>query len=88
MNEKYLDPYFIHPAIEYGISSYLSYKENNEYKRAHTFEMYVIKALTIIYGEKSIILPYKIDNERAFECNLLIYNLISHRFCWMGFFLL
>ena len=75
MNEKYLDAYFINPAIEYGISSYLSYKENKEYKRAHTFEMYVIKALTIIYGEKSIILPYKIDNERAFECNLLMYNL-------------
>ena len=37
--------------------------------------MSVIKALTIIYGEKSILLPYKIDNEKAFECNLLMYDL-------------
>jgi len=37
--------------------------------------MHVIKVLTIIYGEKSILLPYKIDNEKAFECNLLIYDL-------------
>ena len=37
--------------------------------------MHVIKALTIIYGENSILLPYKIDNEKAFECNLLMYDL-------------
>lgn len=75
MEPKYLEKYFINPAIEYGIKSYIAYKEGSEYKRAHTFEMYVIKALTIIYGEKSILLPYKIDNEKAFECNLLMYDL-------------
>ena len=37
--------------------------------------MNVIKVLTVIYGEKSILLPYKIDNEKAFECNLLMYDL-------------
>ena len=75
MEEKYLEKYFINPGIEYGIKSYLLDKENLGYKRIHTFEMHVIKALTIIYGEKSILLPYKIDNERAFECNLLMYDL-------------
>ena len=75
MEPKYLEKYFINPAIEYGIRSYINNKEGKEYKRAYTFEMYVIKALTIIYGEKSILLPYKIDNEKAFECNLLIYDL-------------
>jgi hypothetical protein len=75
MEEKYLEKYFINPGIEYGIKSYLLNKENLAYKRIHTFEMHVIKVLTIIYGEKSILLPYKIDNERAFECNLLMYDL-------------
>ena len=75
MEEKYLEKYIINPGIEYGIKSYMLHKENLGYKRIHTFEMHVIKALTIIYGEKSIILPYKIDNERAFECNLLMYDL-------------
>lgn len=75
MGNEYLEKYFINPGIEYGIRNYLSFKDNNSYARLHTFEMYVIKALTIIYGEKSILLPYKIDNEKAFECNLLIYDL-------------
>lgn len=75
MEGTYLEKYFINPGIEYGIKSYLLVKENQKYDRVHTFEMHVIKALTIIYGEKSILLPYKIDNERAFECNLLMYDL-------------
>ncbi len=75
MEYRYVEKYFINPAIEYGIKSYMSYKENGEYERCYTFEMSVIKALTIIYGEKSILLPYRIDNERAFECNLLMYDL-------------
>lgn len=69
------EAYFINPAFEYGIRSYLKVKNNEPYERFHTFELYVIKALTIIYGEKAILLPYEIDNERAFECNLLMYNL-------------
>lgn len=75
MEGTYLEKYFINPGIEYGIKSYLLAKEDQKYNRIHTFEMYVIKALTIIYGEKSVLLPYKIDNERAFECNLLMYDL-------------
>lgn len=75
METLYYEKYFINPAIEYGIRSYIKYQNGNEFKRAHTFEMHVIKALTIIYGEKSILLPYKIDNEKAFECNLLMYDL-------------
>lgn len=75
MSTIYCEKFFINPAIEYGIRSYIKQKNGNEYKRAHTFEMNVIKALTIIYGEKSIILPYTIDNEKAFECNLLMYDL-------------
>lgn len=73
--DRYQDAYFINPAIEYGIKSYLKVKNNEPYERFHTFELYVIKTLVIIYGEKSILFPYKIDNERAFECNLLMYNL-------------
>lgn len=69
------EKYFINPAIEYGIRSYIAKKNGEPYKRFYVFEMNVIKALTIIYGEKSILLPYKIDNEKAFECNLLIYDL-------------
>ena len=75
MNTVYYEKFFINPAIEYGIRSYMKHKEGSEYKRAHTFEMNVIKALTIIFGENSILLPYKIDNEKAFECNLLMYDL-------------
>lgn len=75
MDTIYYEKFFINPAIEYGIRSYIKYQNGSEYKRAHTFEMYVIKALTIIYGENSILLPYKIDNEKAFECNLLMYDL-------------
>lgn len=75
MEYRYVEKYFINPAIEYGIKSYISFKETGEYGRCYTFEMSVIKALTIIYGEKSVLLPYKIDNEKAFECNLLMYDL-------------
>lgn len=75
MNAGYCEKIFINPAIEYGIKAYIAQKEGNGYNRAHTFEMHVIKALTIIYGEKTILLPYKIDNEKAFECNLLMYDL-------------
>jgi len=75
MITEYVDKYFINPAIEYGIKSYLLNKDGKSYPIIYTFEMNVIKALTIIYGEKSILLPYRIDNERAFECNLLIYDL-------------
>ena len=74
MEVKFTQKYFINPAFEYGIRSYISYKNGEGYQRLHTFEMYVIKALTIIYGEKAILLPYKIDNEKAFKCNLLIYD--------------
>lgn len=72
---EYSDAFFINPAIDYGIKTYLKAKRNEPCERIHTIELYVIKALTIIYGEKAILLPYKIDNERAFECNLLMYNL-------------
>lgn len=74
MEVKFTQKYFINPAFEYGIRSYISYKAGEGYERIHTFEMYVIKALTIIYGEKAILLPYKIDNEKAFKCNLLVYD--------------
>lgn len=66
---------FINDGIEDGIEAYLKYKENIPFNRNNTFELYVIKALTIIYGEKSIILPYHIQNEEAFKCNLMIYDL-------------
>lgn len=75
MEYRYVEKHFINPAIEYGIRAYISQKNGEEYQRCYTFEMSVIKALTIIYGEKSILLPYKIDNEKAFECNLLMYDL-------------
>ena len=75
MQEIYTEKYFINPAIEYGIRSYLKNKIGNNHDRIYTFEMHVIKTLTIIYGEKAILLPYKIDNETAFKCNLLIYGL-------------
>ncbi len=75
MITKYVDKIFINPAIENGIQSYMLYKDDKTYPAMYTFEMNVIKVLTIIYGEKSILLPYKIDNEKAFECNLLMYDL-------------
>ena len=75
MQENFVEKYFINASIEEGIRAYLSAKEGNGYKRIYTYEMYIIKALTIIYGEKSILLPYKIDNELAFKCNLLMYGL-------------
>ena len=75
MNNEYVDKIFINPGIECGISSYLNLKEGKQTDRLYAFEMYIIKALTIIYGEKSIILPYNIDNENAFKCNLLMYGI-------------
>lgn len=76
MQENYVEKYFINPGLEYGIRSYISsYKNGNMCARIYSFEMHVIKALTIVYGEKSILLPYKIDNETAFKCNLLMYGL-------------
>lgn len=75
MITKYEDKIFINPAIENGIQSYMLYKDEKTYPAIYTFEMNVIKVLTIIYGEKSVLLPYKIDNEKAFECNLLTYDL-------------
>lgn len=83
MISEYTEKYFINSGVDAGIKSYLLYKNEQSYPRIHTFEMNVIKVLTIIYGEKSILLPYKIDNEKAFECNLLMYDLKEsdmHRF--------
>lgn len=74
MITEFVPKYFINPAIEHGIRCYKLDKEGKNFNNIHKFEMYVIKALTIIYGEKSILLPYKIDNEKAFICNLLIYD--------------
>ena len=75
MQEVFVDRYFINAAIEEGIRAYLLAKEGMKYERIYTYEMHVIKTLTIIYGEKTILLPYKIDNETAFKCNLLMYGL-------------
>lgn len=75
MKFNYTYTSFINDGIEDGITAYLKYKENETFDRNHTFELYVIKALTIIYGEKSIILPYQIQNEEAFKCNLMLYDL-------------
>jgi len=75
MNQSFSEKYFINPGIEYGIRSYNALKKGESYERIYTFELYVIKALITIYGEKSILLPYKFDNEKAFECNLMIYDL-------------
>lgn len=73
--EIYSEKYFINPAIEMGIQAYIACKNGEHYSKMYKFEMLVIKILTIIYGENSIIFPYKIDNERAFKCNLLMYDL-------------
>ena len=47
MHTEYVDNYFINPAFEYGIKSYMYLKEGQPYNKKYTFEMYVIKALTI-----------------------------------------
>mgnify|MGYP004533385613 FL=1 len=73
--EIYSEKFFINQAIEHGIDSYILNKNGEHYNKMYKFEMLIISALTIIYGEKSILLPYKIDNEKAFECNLLMYDL-------------
>ena len=75
MMDIYQDKYFINPAIEMGVQSYIAHSNGEHYNKMYRFEMIVISALCIIYGEKSILFPYKIDNERAFECNLLMYDL-------------
>jgi hypothetical protein len=75
MQEVFTEKYFINPAIEYGIRSYKQAIEGMSFDRIYTFEMNVMYALSIIYGEKTILLPYKIDNEMAFKCNLLMYGL-------------
>ncbi len=71
----YVENIFINPAIETGISNYLRYIKTGNFDRNYAFEMSVIKALCIIYGEKSILLPYNIENEKAFCCNLMMYDL-------------
>ena len=56
MEPKYLEKYFINPAIEYGIRSYINNKEGKEYKRAYTFEMYVINTIKAKYKKVKNIL--------------------------------
>lgn len=75
MDTKYSEKYFINPAIEYGIRSYMALQNGEKVTKTITFETAVISTLAIIYGEKSVLLPYQIDNEKAFECNLLMYSL-------------
>lgn len=75
MIDTYSEKFFINQAIECGIRSYILNKKGEHYNKMYKFEMIIIQALTTIYGEKSILLPYKIDNEKAFECNLLMYDL-------------
>ena len=71
---NYSQKYFINPAVEYGIQSYINFSNGNTYNKSHIFEMNVISILIEIFGEKAILLPYKIDNEKAFKNNLLIYD--------------
>lgn len=73
--DMYSEKYFINPAIEFGIRAYIANKNGEHYNKLYRFEMMMISALVVIYGEKTILLPYKIDNEKAFECNLLMYDL-------------
>lgn len=73
--EIYSEKNFINKSIEVGIQSYLALKNGQHYSKMYRFEMIVIQILTIIYGENSILFPYKIDNETAFKCNLLIYDI-------------
>lgn len=66
--------YFINPAIEYGLQSYINVINGNSYNKSHIFEMSVINILVEMFGEKAILLPYKIDNQVAFKNNLLMYD--------------
>lgn len=69
------DNYFINAFIDNGIKNYLLLRDDKVYAKEHMFEMYVIRALTKIYGEINIINPYKIHSENSFKCNLLMYGL-------------
>ena len=48
MVTKYVDKYFINPAIENGIQSYILYTEGKTYPPLFTFERNVIKVYDLL----------------------------------------
>lgn len=57
---------FINEGINQGIVNYIKYMNNEEIDKVHYFEFYVIKTLTIIYGEINIINPFKLKKKKVF----------------------
>jgi len=66
---------FINEGINQGIVNYIKYMNNEEIDKVHYFEFYVIKTLTIIYGEINIINPFKLKKEESFYKNLSLFGL-------------
>lgn len=67
--------YFINEAFEKAVTDYLASCDKKEGVLYNSFLVVVIRLLINIYGELDIINPYQIKSEKAFDDNLMKYNL-------------
>lgn len=67
--------FFINEAFDKAINDYLKSRNNVDGVLYNSFLVVVIRMLINIYGELDVINPYKINNEEAFNNNLMKYGL-------------
>ncbi len=65
---------FINEAMEKALSDYLNSKDKPESVLYNSFLVVVIRMLILMYNELDIINPYKLNNEDAFDMNLMKYG--------------
>ena len=66
---------FINNAIHNGIQNYLNSVQGIEIDRVHVFEFLVVKTLIDIFGEQSIITPFKNGDISTFKENIAMHGM-------------
>lgn len=69
-----MKPYFINEAVDQAINDYLSSNNSPDGILYNTFLVVVIRMLVSIYGELDILNPFRLNNEDAFNFNLMKYG--------------
>lgn len=65
---------FVNNAITDGINAYLKKKNNEDYPKAFYFELNIIEVLAKIYGDISLLNPYKLMDVDSLKNNLIVYG--------------
>ncbi len=75
-----MNSYFINEAIDISIKSYLDHKLTPDSLEFNSFNVIIIRMLSLIYGELDITSPYIGHNEDLFASNLKKYELNENNY--------